>query len=154
MDSASESKLSFVQPELARRVRLMAATLASRGVVIKVVSAKRSTAQQQRLYANRASNKYPVAVPGTSKHERGMAVDVARVTPAAWSIIGQAGKQAGLRWGGDFSRSDPVHFELPSAGQSLGVTLGENQFAPPPVLLMGGALFVILLLALASNKSA
>lgn len=36
----------------------------------------RSNATQVELYANRASNPYPVAVPGKSRHEYGAAVDL------------------------------------------------------------------------------
>jgi peptidoglycan L-alanyl-D-glutamate endopeptidase CwlK len=113
MDSASEAKLREVAPELAARVRAMAATLAARGITIRVVSGLRSTAQQAVLYANRASNPRPVAVPGTSKHETGNAVDLS-VAGGTWAQVGAAGEAQGLRWGGRFEHKDYPHFEVAS----------------------------------------
>lgn len=114
MDSQSEAKLTQVAPELAARVRSMAASLAGKGITIRVVSGLRSTAEQARLYANRASNPRPVAAPGKSLHEFGRAVDVAVVGRGTWPEVGAAGEAAGLRWGGRFERVDLVHFELSS----------------------------------------
>jgi hypothetical protein len=54
-------------------------------------SGVRSTADQQRLYDNRASNPNPVAAPGTSNHERGLAVDIAGMTPDQRSLLPQYG---------------------------------------------------------------
>jgi hypothetical protein len=116
MDRVSKTLLSDISPELARRVRKMAASLSARGIEIKVTSGKRSAARQAALYANRANNPFPVALPGTSKHERGLAVDVVPTgarTSSVWAAIGEEGEREGLRWGGRFTRRDPVHFELP-----------------------------------------
>jgi peptidoglycan L-alanyl-D-glutamate endopeptidase CwlK len=118
MDRSSETKLAAVAPELAARVRAMAATLAARGITIRVVSGLRSTAEQARLYASRASNPRPVAAPGTSLHEFGRAVDVAIVGRGTWPEVGAAGEAAGLRWGGRFNRVDLVHFELATGAQA------------------------------------
>ncbi len=115
MDRASENLLAGVDGELARRVRAMEAALAPRGIGLKVTSGRRSTAQQAVLYANRASNPNPVAKPGTSKHEQGLAVDVVPTgarSAAVQKMIGEEGERQGLRWGGRFSKPDPVHFEL------------------------------------------
>jgi hypothetical protein len=119
MDRVSEDLLWGVNPDLARRVRNMAATLSARGIEIKVSSGKRSTERQAALYANRANNPYPVARPGTSKHEQGLAVDVVPTgarTSRASVIIGEEGEREGLRWGGRFTKRDPVHFELLDGG--------------------------------------
>lgn len=110
MDSTSESLLANVHPELANRVRGMAAALKGKGITIRVTSAKRSTAQQAALYARREANPYPVARPGTSKHELGLAVDLASVGArgsSVWAAIGEEGERQGLRWGGRFSTPDP-----------------------------------------------
>jgi hypothetical protein len=122
MDGVSEHLLASVDSELARRVRQMAAALSSRGIEIKVSLGKRSTERQAALYANRANNPYPVARPGTSKHELGLAVDLVPTGARSSGIttaIGEAGEREGLRWGGRFSKPDAVHFELPSAGGEL-----------------------------------
>lgn len=70
-----------------------------------ISSGYRSTADQQRLYDNRASNPNPVAVPGTSNHERGMAVDIAGMTPEQRAMLPQYGLAQPVA-------NDPPHVEL------------------------------------------
>ncbi len=70
-----------------------------------ISSGYRSTADQQRLYDNRASNPNPVAVPGTSNHERGMAVDIAGMTPQQRALLPQYGLSQPVP-------GDPPHVEL------------------------------------------
>lgn len=119
MNAKSEALLADVKQELASRIRQMAVMLAARGITIEVISGKRSTERQRQLYANRANNPYPVAVPGTSRHERAEAVDLSitssRRDASTWQVVGSIGKSLGLRWGGDFKRADPVHFEFTGA---------------------------------------
>lgn len=76
---------------------------------LKITSVLRSYTKQLELWNNRHNNPYPVAPPGTSKHERGLAWDMvgperdlewAGITWEAW----------GGRWGGRFK--DPIHFEV------------------------------------------
>ena len=77
------------------------------GQPIPIVSGWRSRAQQQRLWDNRAANPYPVARPGTSNHERGIAIDVARgFVPQLRRVAAAAGLCFPL------PVTDPVHFEL------------------------------------------
>jgi hypothetical protein len=76
------------------------------GRPVPIVSGFRSRAQQERLWARRASNPYPVAVPGTSAHERGMAIDV----PASFApLLAGVSTASGLCQ--PLPASDPVHFE-------------------------------------------
>lgn len=72
-----------------------------------VTSVFRSYTEQARLYANRARNPFPVAPPGRSKHNLGL----------AWDMTGSAEalRQAGEIWkaaGGRWFASDPIHFEV------------------------------------------
>src|SRR4051812_31047299 len=102
MDAASEAKLAQVNTALGSAVRTMAAQVAARGGSLRVISGFRSYASQLALWNNRANNKNPVAAPGTSKHEQGLAVDL------TWSgisqaTVGQLGEALGLRWGGRFN---------------------------------------------------
>jgi LAS superfamily LD-carboxypeptidase LdcB len=60
-------------PELLARLQRLAA---SRGERWTVTSGLRTDAEQARLWANRFSNPYPVARPGTSLHRTGTAADV------------------------------------------------------------------------------
>ena len=93
---------------------------AAEGIDLKVTSLVRSREEQQRLYdawLARGKTGLPAAPPGKSKHEQGLAFDVAIQgggSPEQWQRLGQVGKSMGLRWGGDFSRADPVHFEIPT----------------------------------------
>lgn len=75
------------------------------GRPVPVVSGFRSRQQQQALWDRRASNPFPVARPGSSLHERGLAVDVPR--GFIDDLLGVAG-QAGLCQ--PLPRTDPVHF--------------------------------------------
>lgn len=75
------------------------------GRPVPVVSGLRTRAEQEALWANRHRNPYPVARPGTSAHERGTAVDVARGVVAALLAVAPA---AGLCQ--PLPRTDPVHF--------------------------------------------
>lgn len=65
----------------------------------------RSTADQARLYADRANNPNPVAAPGTSNHERGMAVDIGGMTPDQRAMLPQYGLAQPVA-------NDPPHVEL------------------------------------------
>jgi uncharacterized protein YcbK (DUF882 family) len=81
------------------------------GRPVPVSSGYRSPAQQRRLWQRRAANPYPVAAPGTSMHERGLAIDV----PASFvSTLVAVASEAGLCR--PLPRTDPVHFELCGEG--------------------------------------
>lgn len=81
----------------------------------KVSSGYRSSTEQARLYRRFQAGLMPgpVAPPGLSKHERGLAIDVL-ATDAALAAAGQAWEGVGGTWGGHFRTvaSDPIHFEV------------------------------------------
>jgi hypothetical protein len=74
---------------------------------VPVVSGRRSAADQARLWANRHRNRYPVAQPGTSMHERGLAIDV-----PSWFAprLARVAEAAGLCR--PLPATDPIHFEV------------------------------------------
>ena len=75
------------------------------GFHVPVVSGLRTHADQLRLWNNRDQNPYPVARPGTSRHERGLAVDIPlSVVEALRSVAISSGLCHPL------PESDPVHF--------------------------------------------
>lgn len=75
------------------------------GIEVPVVSGYRSPAEQRRLWERRAENPYPVASPGTSLHERGLAIDVPlRVVNALSRVAALSGLCHPL------PERDPVHF--------------------------------------------
>ncbi len=77
------------------------------GAPVPIVSGWRSPAEQEALWRNRATNGYPVARPGTSKHELGLAIDVPRSFVPRLLVVGAA---AGLCH--PLPDSDPIHFVL------------------------------------------
>ena len=91
-------------PELLAAIARAEALL---GRPIPITSGWRSPAQQQWLWDHRDTNPYPVARPGTSKHERGLAIDVALwFVPELLTVAAAAGLCHPL------PAADPVHFEL------------------------------------------
>jgi hypothetical protein len=76
------------------------------GRPVPVASGHRSRAEQEALWAGRASNPFPVARPGTSLHELGLAVDVpSALVDDLLVVAGDAGLCRPL------PESDPIHFE-------------------------------------------
>lgn len=75
----------------------------------RVTSARRSRAEQERLYRRYLAglSQFPAAPPGKSLHEQGRAIDmVARPEVLRW--LGGVWTSWGGQWGGD---RDPIHFE-------------------------------------------
>lgn len=91
-------------PEMSAAIARAEALL---GQPVPIVSGWRSAAQQAWLWDHRATNPFPVARPGTSMHERGLAIDVPRWFVAALASVASA---AGLCH--PLPQADPVHFEL------------------------------------------
>lgn len=77
------------------------------GRPVEVVSGLRTRAEQEELWRRHHTNPYPVARPGTSDHERGVAIDVPRHLAEELAAIGPA---VGLCR--PLPESDPVHFVL------------------------------------------
>jgi LAS superfamily LD-carboxypeptidase LdcB len=94
-------------PELLQRLETLAT---QRGEHFTITSGGRSFAEQQRLWDARGSNPYPVARPGTSRHETGRAADVMIGGRAIQDVISAAElRRAGL----SPLAGDAVHVELP-----------------------------------------
>jgi LAS superfamily LD-carboxypeptidase LdcB len=94
-------------PELLARLEALAA---KKGVKFHLTSGLRTHAEQQRLWDNRGSNPYPVARPGTSRHESGNAADVTIGGRAIQDVISAAELRAA---GIAPLAGDAVHVELP-----------------------------------------
>lgn len=91
------------------------AQLAPYGIRATITSGIRSSSDQARLYAQyvQGKSRYPVARPGTSKHEQGRAVDIS-ASREVQEIVASYWKSWGGRWGGDWpgAQNDPVHYEF------------------------------------------
>ena len=84
-----------------------------------ITSARRTRAEQTRLYNLwlKGQNAFPAAAPGTSMHEKGLAVDMHRLnvdpqTDELLHAIGREWVSLGGKWGG---ATDPVHFQAPAS---------------------------------------
>jgi hypothetical protein len=99
-----------LHPTLAAVRRNLPAVARSNGFSARITSAYRSHAKQAWLYDRyiRGLQQYPVAPPGTSDHERGLALDV--VSTDTRKLVNLL-TSIGLSWAGPV---DPVHFSLVS----------------------------------------
>jgi hypothetical protein len=79
------------------------------GMSFSINSGLRTRAEQEYLYANRGSSPYPVAPPGTSQHERGLAADLRFSSPASEAWIRAHAGEFGL---GFPDARDPIHMEM------------------------------------------
>lgn len=91
------------------RWRPWADWLLSQAPSAQVTSTYRSSTQQRRIYRRSQAglHAYPVAPPGKSMHEIGMALDMID-DDAELRRLGTIWRKAGGVWGGD---ADPIHFE-------------------------------------------
>ena len=81
----------------------------------RMTSGCRSYSEQASLYRAylAGNNPFPVAAPGRSAHQRGLAVDMDRpghdpYSDPALLLLGRFWREAGGTWG----ESDPIHFEI------------------------------------------
>ncbi len=131
LDPRSERTLAKVNPEVAARVRLMAADLQKQGINITVTDGLRTFAEQDALYAQgrtKPGNIVTNARGGQSFHNYGLAVDIYaskngqpdfNPSAATQRAIGAAGEKYGLEWGGKFKTiNDPPHFQLSGGAKS------------------------------------
>jgi peptidoglycan L-alanyl-D-glutamate endopeptidase CwlK len=125
VNTASENRLKKVHPELASRVRVVAAALAMGGINIEVVQGLRTIAEQNALFAQGRTKPGLVvtrARGGQSNHNYGLAVDVVPFTNgkpqwdapnSVWLAIGAEGGKQGLEWGGNWKKFiDKPHLQL------------------------------------------
>lgn len=106
------SIFSSLDPQVRPWAEWFVDLLRQNGINPTITSTRRSRASQTRLYREYLAgrNPYPVAKPGTSRHEKGQAWDM--VLPQYRDQVGQYWQSlmpGRTRWGG---RKDPVHFEI------------------------------------------
>jgi hypothetical protein len=97
------------------------------GRPVPVTSGYRSPAEQAALYARRSALPYPVAAPGRSMHERGLAVDVPlSFVPTLLAVAPAAGLCR------PYPKADPVHFEVcPGPAREFGSLRRWPRDGPP-----------------------
>lgn len=98
-----------LDPNVARALRTLLDVLRGLGYSATFTSGYRSPAKQLQLYKAWLAGKsrYPVAKPGRSRHEQGLAVDIS--TNAPDEVRRFAGDVAGLRW---YGPGDRVHWSV------------------------------------------
>lgn len=101
-----------VNVELVRRMEAALADAAAHGIQAHVSSARRTHRQQVALYRRYLAglNPYPVAPPGHSNHERGLAIDVWAGSTAATTAFAGIAARHGLHR--PLGMRDEVHFEM------------------------------------------
>lgn len=103
---ASKGKASIddLNSDFSARVAQMQAAYKEKfGKDLPIVSGRRTTEEQRQLYEKRGTNPYPVAAPGTSKHETGNAIDIPKSVPD--DFLAQFGLHRP-------NKKDPVHVEM------------------------------------------
>lgn len=121
-------KVALVVPKAARIL----------GFQAKITSAYRSTAKQRQLYAKYLLGQMPYVVgpPGTSAHEKGLALDI---TSTNQKKLIEFMTALGFTWAG---KTDPVHFSLFRVLESgkqkpkktiVGKVLGVASWIPGPI---------------------
>ena len=118
---AAAPNLSKLVPKLKTIARNLPRVAASQGFQVRITSGWRSYQTQMKLYNDwyRGLSNYPVARPGTSKHEKGEALDILSTnTEALVAML----NSVGLSWVGS---NDPIHFEIPIRSAVGGPRLNE-----------------------------
>jgi len=100
--------MAGLHPTLKTISRNLPAVAQSLGFQARVTSGYRSYQKQAALYRRyiQGLQPYPVAVPGTSDHEKGLALDVVSTNPPE---LVRLLSSVGLYWAGE---ADPVHFTM------------------------------------------
>lgn len=127
-DSLSEAKIKTLHPKVRDKAREFLNKAEKQGIKLRIVSAYRTYAEQDALYAKgrtKAGSIVTKAKAGQSSHNFGTAIDVAPLENGKlnwkgdWKKIASIGKSVGFEWGGDWkSFKDQPHFQM-NFGNSL-----------------------------------
>jgi hypothetical protein len=95
------------------------------GLLPRITSTMRSNSEQRRLYNRFLAGQagYPVAPPGQSAHEYGLAFDMVVSPMEALADVGATWQS----WGGGWNPRDAIHFELPGASEWAKTQGGESE---------------------------
>ncbi len=123
------ANLQGLRPEVLTALEQLRADIQAAGGKLRVNSGFRSRQDQERLYANRKNNPYPVAKPGSSRHESGSALDLG-VTGMTQEAMAQLASKRGLKWAGN---KDRVHFDyVGDNANDFSAALAERRAAMTP----------------------
>jgi len=122
-DPRSEGNIATLHPRVRPFARALIERAAGQGITIKVISAMRTYAEQDALYAKGRTAPGPKvtnARGGFSNHNFGIAFDVGVFQGSSYldespkyKVVGALGTDLGLEWGGNWiSIQDEPHFQL------------------------------------------
>lgn len=121
-DVASATRIATLHPMVIEKVIAFINEAEKKGIKLRIVSAYRSIAEQNKLYAQGRTtpgNIVTKAKGGQSSHNFGTAIDVVPIVNGEpdwktdWNKIAVIGKSFGFKWGGDWkSIIDKPHFEM------------------------------------------
>lgn len=113
--------LNRVHPKLRTIARNLPRVAKANGFQVRITSGYRSRSVQAKLYRDYLNGTalYPVNPPGTSLHEKGMALDILSTNQNALASLLTS---IGLTWGGP---SDPIHFQI-GQNSALGASRTQN----------------------------
>ena len=125
LSSNDERRLATLEPTFAAKVRTLLRLMAIAGhrMFITADGARRTTAEQQALYAKGRTAPGDIVtsadgVQRRSKHQDGVACDCAFVDTGEgvwagpWDMYGSFAEGLGLVWGGRWKRPDRPHCEM------------------------------------------
>lgn len=122
-DPRSEGNIATLHPRVRPFARALIEKAGGQGIIIKVISAMRTFAEQDELFAQgrtKPGNKVTNARGGFSNHNFGIAFDVGVFQGGTYlpespkyKAVGALGTDLGLEWGGNWkSIQDEPHFQL------------------------------------------
>jgi hypothetical protein len=111
------ARLDLLVPELREGAKALVQACGEAGLLPRVTSTLRSHNEQVRLYRKyqAGAGGFPVAPPGLSAHEYGLAFDMVVSPITSLRDVGATW----LDWGGGWSNRDAVHFELRGASDLI-----------------------------------
>jgi peptidoglycan L-alanyl-D-glutamate endopeptidase CwlK len=123
VDERSERNIATLQPEVRPMARALVQKAAANGITIKIISALRTYAEQDALYAQGRTKPGRVVTKvrgGYSNHNFGIAFDVGVFSGNSYlpespkyRAVGVLGTDLGLEWGGNWtSFVDQPHFQM------------------------------------------
>jgi hypothetical protein len=130
MSSSIQALVAGLRP-WARALILEAARV---GLQPRLTSTRRSHSQQARLYRRFLAglSEFPVAAPGHSAHELGLAFDLIVTPLTALADLGNVWEGWGGTWGGRFH--DPIHFEAPGVPHYVASKTYLDRLASHPLV--------------------
>lgn len=143
-NSVTEGHLSSLMCIVRDRFETLISAIEERGYTVIVTSSYRSAAKQAELYKDKSMHKSSIAKPGKSQHQVRIAIDInikkdgkqwmKGTKKQDWEATGipELAKNLGFRWGGNFSKYDPVHFDLKDdfSANKLSGELSYNRTVP------------------------